>query len=217
MRALLSTVLICLTFNAICQTQFERVYTSPSTDDECQQVLSTNDGGYILLGNSIIDSSSSNWNNIYLVKVNMMGDTLWTQTYGNDSLKRGFSIEQTEDDGFIIVGITQNLGGVNSDVFLFRTDSSGDVLWFKTYGGSDNDFGYALQICSDSGYIVTGATSSFGAGSQDVYLIRTDKIGDTLWTNAFGGSGVEVGLSVRQTLDGGFIIAGATMSFGAGS
>ncbi|MQY71827.1 hypothetical protein GH141_07870 [bacterium] len=88
--------------------------------------------------------------------------------------------------------------------------------WERTYGGSDVDVGLSVQETSDKGYIIAGWTSSFGAGRSDVYLIKTDASGDTIWTRTYGGSNYDVGYSVQQTLDGGYIIAGFTQSFGAG-
>ena len=116
-----------------------------------------------------------------------------------------------------MAGSTESFGAGESDVYLIRTDAQGDTLWTRTYGGSGFDRGFSVQQTSDDGFVVAGVTTSFGAGeSDDVYLIRTDAQGDTLWTRTFGGSGHERGWSVQQTDDGGFVVAGSTDSFGAG-
>jgi hypothetical protein len=105
----------------------------------------------------------------------------------------------------------------NFDVWLIRTDEDGDSLWTKTFGGSNDDFGYSGQQTTDGSYIVVGNTASFGVGGTDVYLIKTDSSGAKSWTCTYGGGANDAGLSVRQTQDEGYIVAGATGSFGAGA
>jgi hypothetical protein len=103
-------------------------------------------------------------------------DTLWTKTFGADSSDEGHSIQQTLDEGYVIVGNTNSFGAGNRDFYVIRIDSLGDTLWTKTLGGLNDDWGFFGQQTSEQGYIVTGGTQSFGAGSQDVYLVklRTD-------------------------------------------
>jgi len=145
------------------------------------------------------------------------GDTLWTRTYGGSSLDRGYSVQQTSDGGYIIAGGTYSFGAGLSDVYLVKTNSSGDTLWTRTYGGSSEDQGWSVQQTSDGGFITAGYTHSFGAGGKDVYLVKTDSSGDTLWTRAYGGGRYDEGYSVQQTSDSGYIIAGYTDSFGPGN
>ncbi len=115
-----------------------------------------------------------------------------------------------------MAGRTSSFGAGVWDVYLIKTDFLGDTLWSRTYGGSSNDYGRSVQQTTDGGYIVTGGTYSFGAGGGDVYLIKTDSLGDTLWSRTYGGSSGHDGYSVQQTRDGGYIVAGYTESFGAG-
>ncbi|UCD22001.1 MAG: hypothetical protein JSW22_08320, partial [Chloroflexota bacterium] len=98
-----------------------------------------------------------------------------------------------------------------------KTDSSGDEMWNKTFGGSSTDYGYSVQQTSDGGYIITGCTYSYGAGNADVWVIRTDSSGDERWNRTSGGSNIDYGYSVRQTSDGGYIVTGCTDSYGAGN
>jgi hypothetical protein len=144
-------------------------------------------------------------------------DTLWTKTYGGESAEGGRSVCLTEDGGFAIAGYTFSFGEGNADAYLIKTDSEGNELWSKTYGGTGSDYGYSIcKASSDNGFIITGYTTSYGAGSKDVYLIRTNSNGDTLWTKTFGGSGLDIGMSVSETSGGNIVICGYTESFGAG-
>ena len=105
------------------------------------------------------------------------GQSTWERTYGGSDLDRGRSVAQTTDGGYIVVGYTFSFGASYSDVYLVKTDSLGDTIWTHTCGGSSNEYGFSVTQTSDSGYIVAGYTESFGAGSRDVYLIKTDSLG----------------------------------------
>lgn len=142
-------------------------------------------------------------------------DTIWTRTYGGPDWDEGNSVLQTADGGYVIVGVTGSIGAGRDDVYLVKTDANGDVVWTRAYGGSSWDWGESV-VQASGGYLIAGGTYSFGAGASDVYLIRTDDNGDILWTRTFGGTDLDVGCSVHQTPDDGFIIAGWTRSFGAG-
>ncbi|MDC0028982.1 hypothetical protein OAJ32_00565, partial [bacterium] len=106
------------------------------------------------------------------------GDSLWTKTFGGSNDDVGQSIQQTNDGGYIITGSTQSFGNGSYDVWLIKTDGNGDSLWTKTFGGTDNDVSYSVQQTTDGGYILTGETNSFGNGSGDIYLIKTDGNGN---------------------------------------
>jgi hypothetical protein len=138
----------------------------------------------------------------------------WERNYGGAGEDYGLSVQQTSDTGYIVAGWTASFGNSNQ-VYLIKTNASGDTLWTRTYGGTGGDGGYSVRQTSDGGYIVAGATNPFGNGDQ-VYLVKTNASGDTLWTRTYGGTGGDGGYSVRQTSDGGYIVAGVTYSFGNG-
>jgi hypothetical protein len=97
-----------------------------------------------------------------------------------------------------------------SDLWLLKTDSTGDTLWTRTYGGQYADVGNSVCVTPDAGYIITGLTSSFGSGLEDLWVLRTDHSGETLWTRTYGGSGIDRGYSIQSTSDGNYIITGWT-------
>jgi hypothetical protein len=163
----------------------------------------TIDGGYIIVGSTF--SYGTGNGDVYLIKTDSIGNVLWTRTYGDSTWDVGYSVLQTTDDGYIITGLTER---VNVNVWLIKTDVNGDTLWTKTYGDSAYARGHSIEQTSDGGYIITGLKDSFSGSSWDVYLIKTDANGDTLWTKTYGGIYPEIGYSVQGTGDGGYIITG---------
>ncbi len=182
--------------------------------DAGKSVVQTIDGGFIIAGGT--DSFGAGQRDVYIIKTNFTGDTLWTRTYGGTDSDYSNSVAQTVDGGYIIAGTTHSFGEGEVNIYLLKVDASGDTLWTRTYGGTGGESGLSAQETSDGGYIITGSTSSYGEGYHDVYLIKTDSSGDTLWTKAYGGVDWEIGWSVQETSDGGYVIAGTTHSFGEG-
>ncbi len=142
------------------------------------------------------------------------------RTYGGPLNDGGSTVRQTPDGGYIMVGLTESYGAGGTDIYLIKADKYGDILWTKTYGGTGTDrimsaMNNNLQITADGGYIIIGATTSFGAGNWDAWLIKTDAYGDTLWTKTFGSPSLDLGYVVYQTNDGGYIFTGQTWGFGS--
>jgi len=135
-------------------------------------VEETSDSGYIFVA-----VESANYN-IWLVKTDAVGDTFWTRTYGGGGVDWGRSVKQTSDGGYIITGETWSFGPGESGLWLLKTDAQGDTLWARTFGGTNSDGGWFGQPTSDGGYILTGVTWSFGAGWDDLWLIKTDSLGN---------------------------------------
>lgn len=177
-----------------------------STNNSASSVIEINTGNYMLIGTT--NSSGAN-GDLYLIKVNNNGDTLWTKTLTGVF---GASGKMTNDKGFIIVGNKYSVAG-RYDVCLIKTDSLGTVLWTKFYGATMDDFGNDVEQTIDGGYIITGSTNSFGVGNSDASLIKTNSTGDTLWTRTFGGQQYDFASKVHQTSDGGYIVSGKSGNF----
>jgi len=139
------------------------------------------------------------------------GQQSWIKTYGGDAWDFGHSVQQSLDGGYIITGRTMSAGAGGEDLYLIKIDANGDTVWSKTYGGANSDGGCCVQKTSDGGYIIVGRTLSFGAGYVDVWLLKTDSLGDTLWTKTFGTPNEDWGYFGQQTIDGGYIITGYQM------
>jgi hypothetical protein len=190
------------------QITFERTYGGIG-DDRAYSVQQTADGGYIIAGYTA--SYGAGGADVYLIRTDSIGDTLWTRTYGGADNDYGFSVQQTTDSGFIVAGYTNSHGAGGLDLYLIKTDSTGDTLWTRTYGGAGDDHAYSVQQTDDSGFVIAGYTESFGPGNGDMYLIRTDVHGETLWTRTYGGAyNNDVARSVQETRDGCYIVAGWT-------
>ena len=130
----------------------------------------------------------------------------WQYTFGVNNESWGYSVEQTTDGGYIVAGSS------DGDIYIFKTDGNGVELWNQTFGGIHDDVGFSIQQTNDDGFIITGK-SSLGNGDYDVCLIKTDGFGIELWNQTFSLSGIDVGKSVYQTSDGGYIVTGYTHNF----
>mgnify|MGYP000137820710 CR=1 FL=1 len=183
-------------------------------EEKGKSVQQTVDGGYIIIGHTSTFGNGSE--DTWLVKTDLNGNEEWNQTFGGSSSDYGHSIQQTTDGGYIIAGYTQSYGNGGADVWLIKTDSNGDSLWTKTFGGSSSDLGFSVQQTVDSGYIIAGYTQSYGNGGTDVWLIKTNSQGIEEWSQTFGGSEDDEAYSIQQTSDGGYILLGRTQSYGNG-
>ena len=195
------------------ETEWEKTFGG-SSGDEAHSVQQTTDGGYIIAGYT--ESYGAGGVDAYLIKTDASGNMEWEKTFGGSSWDAAESIQQTVDGGYIMAGYTESYGADSVDAYLIKTDASGNTGWEKTFGGSSWDDAYSVQQTTDGGYIMAGATASYGAGLYDAYLVKTDASGNTEWEKTFGGSSWDYAFSVQQTTDGGYIIAGHTESYGAG-
>ncbi|PCH92466.1 MAG: hypothetical protein COB85_08120 [Bacteroidetes bacterium] len=179
-------------------------------------IKETYDNGFIILGMTeayAVPGCGIPCPDVFLIRIDSIGDVLWSKAIGGAQEDYGYDVQETSDSGFIVTGYTKSFGAGNADVYLIRTDMNGDTLWTRTYGGTDKDYGHSVQQTSEGGFIVTGYTKSYGAGNADVYLLKTDANGDTLWTKTYGGDSTDVANSVQQTSDGGYILVGYSESF----
>lgn len=208
MRILTFILLLTSCVIGKCQTDtVAHIYTFGGiNNDVAEELQATSDGGYIVIGST----SSNSWGNTdaYLLKVDSNCNYVWSKALGGPNNDWGYSIKETHDKGFIIATSSNSTGNGGYDASLIKRDSSGNFLWQKTYGGNDWDFAYSVVQTYDSGYAFCGETYNNSNGFSDVYVVRTNSIGDTLWTQTIGGPMHEKGNSIIETADSSLVIAG---------
>ncbi len=208
--AALSITLACAGFST---DSFTKTFGGKDLDRGIGVSL-TRDGGYIAVG--FTRSFGAGGEDIYVVKCGAKGDMEWEKTYGGKRNDNGWAIHQIGESGYIIAGFTESFGNGDFDFFLIKTDENGKEQWTKTFGGKGNDRCWSAQPTLDGGYILLGETTSCGAGEEDAYLVKCDARGNLEWERVYGGPKQDRCFSVRQTSDRGYILAGMTLSFGAG-
>ena len=197
--------------------------------DLARSVKQTNDGGYVFAAyTDTIDPSVSGFHgggDYWLVKTNANGDIQWQKCYGGAYGEVVYDMQLTMDGGFVIAGIAWFSDGDvgtthgDEDYWVVKTDSVGNLQWAKCYGGSDIDRPYSVQQTTDGGYIVAGFSASNNGdvtgnhfSSNDYWVVKLDTGGNIQWQKSLGGSSDDVAYSVRQTTDGGYVVAGRSES-----
>ncbi len=200
-----------------------------SGDDYANTIQQTTDGGYIVAGYSMsfngdVHGNHGGYRDAWLLKLTATGDTAWTRCYGGSGGDYANTIQQTTDGGYIMAGASYSTDGDvtgnhgSNDYWVLKLTATGDTVWTKCYGGSDSDNAYAIQQTTDGGYIVAGSSRSTDGdvienhGAADFWIIKLTATGDTVWTKCYGGSGDDVPTAIQQSSDGGYIVAGFSLS-----
>lgn len=197
-------------------------------DEEVQSIVQTSDGGYIFAGyttsNDINVSGHHGFVDFWVVKLDKNGSIQWQKCLGGDGYDSAMTIQLTSDGGYIVAGSSSSSNGdANSnhgslDFWIVKLDNIGGVQWQKSLGGSGTETAYSIQQTSDGGYIVAGSSNSKNGdvtgnhGNMDVWIIKLDTNGSLEWQKSLGGSGYDYANSIRQTSDGGYIMAGYSNS-----
>ncbi len=213
--SLLSGLIVCLVLpwsvhlHAQTDTLWTKIIGIDQQSGKVWAADETADGGFILTGSSS--------NDLWLVRTDSIGNVIWSKTFdrGMGDREYGTDVRQTNNSGFIIAGATNDQSQTRSKVWLIRTDEKGDTLWTKTFEGGAWAGAGGLDLTADDGYIIS-ATASFGSNFRDVWLIKTDAEGNLVWTSLFIGqdafNSTHTGGSIRQTVDGGYVLAASTGS-----
>ena len=216
--------LVCIFSNSNCNAQYwvKKITNVESGSDRAHFIQQTPDGGYIVSG--VTDAGNEVEEEVWLLKLDDLGNILWEKTYGGNNEDSGYAVPTT-DGGYIIAGLTDSFGlasPYNPDIWIIKTNNTGDILWQKTYGGINQDNISSIYQTSDGGYIVSGTTKSFGAGNKDIWILKLNHNGDIQWENTYGGNSDEGdeyypnGGHIQETIDGGYILSDSARSFGPG-
>ncbi len=168
-------------------------------------VTQTSDGGFFVGGNIAILTQSS----MFLVKTDNNGDTLWTKKYSGII---GKSFQQTNDGGYVVAGYKYGNYNQGINFVILKTDSNGDSIWTKTYDENNDDYAHSIKQTNDGGYIITGTTKPTNS-NYDIYVLKTDSLGNSEWSKTFGGYTQEQGYSIIQNGDGSYILLGYTNEY----
>ena len=217
MRSKLFICLACFFICELCISQTKFAIAIGGVFDDCgNSVIQTSDSCLFVIGSTGGFSPVTIKSDIFILKFNLKRTVEYSKTLGGTDWDGGSSVIQTFDDGFAIVGATRSFGAGRNDLFFVKLDSSCSVEWARAVGGTSDDHGSSVIQTTDSGFAVVGATASFGAGRNDLFIVKFNSSGSIEWARAVGGAGNDYGNSVIQTSDGGFIIIGVTENFGAG-
>jgi len=190
--------------------QWSNIYGSPSIEWG-YSVRETFDHGYIITGYT--NQNGASGYDMYLLKITNLGAVEWTKNIGGTDWDFGYGIELTADSGFIICGKSYSFSNGGSDVYIVKTNSTGDVLWQKNYGGLQDESANAIIRDRNNDYAIIGETRSFGAGDDDIWILKINGNGDTLWTRTFGGVKFDAGYGIDTAIDGNYVAIGTTFNF----
>jgi hypothetical protein len=210
MKTTLLLVILFIVETSLSQITFQASYGGTDHDfgHSGQQ---TSDGGYAFFGQT--HSFGNGSQDMYLIKTDLLGNELWSKTYGGQDFEFGISMMQTSDNGYVLCGSYSGLG--NDSLAIIKTDNSGNVLWNKRFSGSiDRDVGQTILETTDGGFIAAGFTGPDFA--EDIYIVKVDIDGNEEWNQVYPTAGREYAVSIVQNLDGSYVLFGETSTVGNG-
>ena len=210
-------------------TLFTRMYGGVS-DDQGVELFQTADSGFVITGKTFTQSLGES--DILLMRTNAQGDLLWAKSFGDTHWDEGAGIMQLMDGNYLLSGSTISFGQGDFDILLMKTDTSGNILWGKTYGGLKTDACYTARENADGSIVTSGYTNSMGYGhslrmgnmagvqsgdrgddSTNIFLMKVDAVGDTIWTRSYGDGAQDEAFHFAKMSNGDYIIPGFTTSY----
>lgn len=193
--------------------QWSRTYGG-SHDEVAYSIIRTSDGGLAFAGYS---NSFGPYNLFNFIKTDSLGNIQWNRLIGESGTgSHVYSLIQLSDGSYVLAGEITPTGTGNYDMYVVKLNSSGTILWTRTVAGTGYDMANSIAQTTDGGFVLGGYTNSYGAGGNDMFIVKLNSSGSQQWSKTVGGTGDEQALSLVKTTDGGFIAAGYTSSFGNG-
>jgi|GEM_PF-1812958 hypothetical protein len=207
-KIMLIMIVLC-TMTNVCwgQSYWKKTYSGPLYGISTQ-MLSQPDGSVLILGSTDFNEADSG--NILLLKINSAGDTLWTKTYGGKHCEYPTQMLIQPDGSVLILGIIYTATAIvgTHDTWLLKINSSGDLLWTKTFGGVGEDWPVQMILLPDGSLLISGYTTSYGTGSGAIWLLKVNSFGDTLYTKTYGGTNESSPCQMLLQPDGSVLILG---------
>ncbi len=191
-----------------------------SGDDIGHKIRQTADGGFIIVGETQ-NLNNCTRNDIFLLKITATGLVQWTRTYGGDDIEEGRDV-QVLPNGYVVAGRSASYGQGLQDGYLMRTDLLGGIVWARTYGGAYNDFFLSCAVAANGDILAFGSTSSYTTSplDYDLYLVRAFQAnGNPIFSTRYwnpASTDNEIGWSVVENAAREIVMAGGSLSFGAG-
>jgi uncharacterized delta-60 repeat protein len=195
------------------ETYFNRTYGGKQSD-YAWSIQQTSDGGYIVAGGTF--SYGAGGGDFWVLKLDSIGSVTWQNTYGSIVYDEAESVRQTSDGGYIVAGVSEAFCACGGGAWVLKLDYLGGITWQKIYNGTAYGVANSIEQTSDGGYVVAGYKELSGQSTDDFWVLKLSSTGSVTWQNTYGGSGFDEAVSVEQTSDDGYVVAGITTSFGSG-
>ena len=183
-------------------------------NERCYSVIQTDDGGYMMAGSTI--TYGARGNDFWVVKLDSGGNMTWSEAYGGDGDDICRSVIKTGDGNYLLAGYTDSFGDPGQGSYLVKINEEGEKIWERAAGGTFDDYVYDVILTEDGGFVYVGSTTSYGAGEESFWLVKTDSKGYEEWNYSSDGGYDEVAYSVVKTDDGNYLMGGYTSSYGQG-
>lgn len=210
----LSLFSFSLTAQQILRLDWQRNFGG-ALDDEAYNIIEAKDGGYLICGSTL--SSGAGKMDAVVIRITSTGEKLWEQTYGGTQNDRALNIIAANDGGYYVCGGTQSLGKGGWDMWLFKINDDGRMLWQKTFGDEGDEEAAHVIISPDNKFVLAGYTTSRGAGKTDFYIYKTDTTSKPMWRRTIGGAKQDDLKYIEQQADSSFLIVGSSKSFTNGA